>query len=144
MRLKRYLALAAVLVVGCGTALAATAPVTGLGQSWPNAPDQSTSPQFHVYTFDRKGVRYIQVNDTNGTVRGAIAVIGDEVMALPMGTDATRWSASTLSTARAAGPSVYQDAAVRVSATPLPDGSLRLLLAPSQCEDPAKCSIKGP
>lgn len=143
MRLKRYLAMAVVLI-GCGTATAGTVPVNGLGQSWPNSPDQSASPEFHVYTFDRKGVRYIQVNDTNGTVRGAVAVIGDEVMALPMGTDAGRWSASTPNTARAAGPSVYQDAAVRVSAMPLPDGSLRLLLAPSQCDDPAKCSIKGP
>lgn len=63
--------LAAVLMpMFAAGALAATPPVTGLGQSWPNGADYSASPRFHAYVFDKQGVRYVQINDGNGTVRG--------------------------------------------------------------------------
>jgi hypothetical protein len=70
------------------SALAYQASSTGLGQSWPNATDVSTSTHYHVYVFVRDGIHYIQVNDLNGTVRGAVAVGDQEVLVLPVGTDA--------------------------------------------------------
>lgn len=134
-------ALLSMALVGCGAVSAQTSLTTGLGQSWPNAADVSASPHYHVYLFQRAGVRYVQVNDLGGTVRGAIAVIGNETLDLPVGVDASRWS--NVADASASGEAVYRDDTVTVLVAPQPDGSARMMLAPG-CNDPVTCSLKGP
>lgn len=82
------------LAIIWGTAWAKQPAVasTGLGQSWPNAVDVSASPHWHVYEFERDGIRYIQINDLNGTVREAFGIVGDQFLRLPIGTDSQRVS----------------------------------------------------
>jgi hypothetical protein len=122
----------------------ATTAVTGLGQAWPNAPDVSASPHYHVYVFQKQGVRYVQINDAAGTVRGAVALVGGEALDLPIGVDANPWQPVSEDAAPAAGEAVYRDDAVTITAAPQSNGSVRLLLAPGNCDDPSKCSIRGP
>lgn len=125
-------------------AMAASPPSTGLGQSWPNAADVSATPHFHVYVFQKQGVRYVQVNDTNGTVRGAVAyTAADSVLDLPIGVDASRWmtSAGDGTATETTGEQVYRDEAVVIRVAPQPDGTARLMLAPG-CDDPLACSIR--
>ncbi|MDR6643535.1 hypothetical protein J2X57_002756 [Luteibacter sp. 1214] len=138
--------LSVALVIGCGTAAASTPSSTavGLGQSWPNTTDVSASSHYHVYLFDRAGVRYVQVNDAAGTVRGAIAVVDGETLDLPIGVDASRWRrVSETAAIPAESTSVYSDDAMRVVVAPQPDGAASLLLV-TECNDPTKCSIRGP
>lgn len=126
-----------------GFASGGASATTGLGQAWPDASDVSASPRFHVYVFEKQGLRFVQVNDANGTVRGAIAVAGDEVIGLPVGVDADHWStaAGTLS---AAGETVYHDASVTIAIAPQEDGSARLLAIQTDCKNPVECSVPGP
>jgi hypothetical protein len=131
-------------LLGCGAATAATSPATGLGQPWPNVPDVSASPHYHVYLFQRAGIRYVQVNDIGGTVRGAIALVGDEALDLPVGVDASRWANVADAAASTSSETVYRDDTVTVLVAPQPDGSARMLLAPGNCDNPAQCSIRGP
>lgn len=130
---------AAFVALVSNTAYAGTTPSTGLGQAWPNTADVSASPRFHVYVFQRAGVRYVQVDDGAGTVRGAVAVVDGETLDLPVGVDANRWSA-TPATSAASGETVYRDDSVSISVSPQPDGTMRLMAAPGDCTDPAKCS----
>ena len=128
-----------------GTASAATPAVTGLGEVWPNATDVSASPHFHVYAFQKQGVRYLQINDSNGTVRGAIALIGNEALELPVGVDASRWTITGGPAAPATGETVYRDTTTPVQATPQSDGTMRLMLAPTDCKSqPQECGNRGP
>jgi hypothetical protein len=131
-------------LLGCGAATAATSLTTGLGQSWPNARDVSASPHYHVYLFQRAGIRYVQVNDIAGTVRGAVAVIDGEALDLPVGVDASRWANVADVPAPATSETVYRDDTVTVLVAPLPDGAARLMLASGDCDNPAQCSIRGP
>lgn len=133
------------LISVSGAALADTPADTGLGQSWPNAPDVSASPNFHVYRFERSGVRYVQVNDASGTVRGAIATVDGQVLELPVGVDASHWS--TADTPTIGGDVVYNDGSVKVSVAPQLDGSARLMATPSttnNCGNPINCGVKSP
>lgn len=137
-------ALFAALAVS-GTAMAGQFPATGLGQSWPNASDVSSSPRWHVYVFVKDGVRYIQVNDLNGKVRGAFATANGQFLVLPVGADAENASAgpnsSALTTAITGrtGETVYRDGQVRITATRLANG-MTALDASSTCNDPVECS----
>ena len=122
------------------SAFASQPPATGLGQSWPNATDVSVSPHYHVYVFIRDGIRYIQVNDLNGTVRGAVAVADHEVLVLPVGVDAQYVTASQANTQTAsatnAGTSetVYNDSSTQIAAIPAPTGVVHLNVAtPATC-----------
>ena len=129
-----------------GLAESVTAPSTGLGQSWPNATDVSTSVRYHVYRFERAGIRYVQVNDLGGAVRGAVASAGSDIFSLPVGTDASRWITPTegawTDTAMRGGEPVYQDGTMTVTAAPQSDGSVRLMAAPGDCNgNPAECSV---
>lgn len=128
-----------------GAAAATTPPpVTGLGQAWPNAPDVSVSPSFHAYRFDKQGVRYVQINDGNGTVRGAVAYIAGQTLELPIGTDASRWSVAGEPASAASGVTVYKDDGMTIHAAPQPDGTMQLMLTPSECQaHPENCSNKG-
>ncbi|MFK2929851.1 hypothetical protein ISP14_03505 [Dyella agri] len=139
------------MAVATGTALAAT-PATGLGQSWPNASDVSTNPNFHVYVFAMGGVQYIQVNDLNGNVLGSVGTAGGQFITLPIGrfaqqvvTPSQPASASTTAAAAATPATVYADGTTTVTATPLNDGTVRLnaMAAAQPCTDPIDCNMKG-
>ncbi len=121
-------------------------PATGLGQSWPNASDVSSSPRWHVYVFLKDGVRYIQVNDLNGRVRGAFAAANGQFLVLPIGVDAERASAgpnaSALTTAATGvtGETVYRDGDVRITAHFLANGAMAFDATSTTCSDPVECS----
>lgn len=127
------------------TAMARQFPATGLGQSWPNAADVSSSPRWHVYVFVKDGVRYIQVNDLNGKVRGAFATANGQFLVLPIGEDAERASAGPNASALTAaatgreGETIYRDGDVRITATRLFNG-MTALDAGGPCTDPVECS----
>jgi hypothetical protein len=148
--IRRFtLTITALTGLSCSAAAMAQAPAgSGLGQSWPNASDVSASPHFHVYVFERPGLRFVQINDASGTVRGAVAYAGDDIIGLPVGVDASRWVTPTEGTwnpaALAGGEQVYADDVVKVTAAPQPDGTVRLMALPGDCTNPAECSVKGP
>lgn len=133
------------------TAAFAQAPVSGLGQAWPNAADVSVSPHYHVYVFVRDGIRYIQVNDLNGTVRAAVAVADNVVLVLPVGVDAsyvtTRHGFVSPAGSNNASltETVYSDSNTRVTATPTSTGAVQInvattpAVAPDTCTNPAFC-----
>jgi hypothetical protein len=125
-------------------ALAQTAaPTTGLGQAWPNAIDQSTNPRWHVYVFSLNGVKYIQVNDLNGTVHAAVGTAGGTSIVLPVGVDAlsvrtgTPPSSTTTST-----QTVYRDSMTTMTATPQNNGTT-VFTVTSICQDPYNCGGGG-
>jgi hypothetical protein len=141
-----------VMAMVLSTSAMAQSPATGLGQSWPNATDVSVSPHYHVYVFVRDGVRYIQVNDLNGNVLGAVAEAGNDVLVLPIGADAPYVTAShanlqkTAVTSSNAAETVYSDSATQVSAAPKSSGVIVLgIVTPDVCEgaNPVDCSQQG-
>ena len=130
------------LMLGLSGAAWAGAPATGLGQQWPNATDLSRSPHYHVYTFLQNGVRFIQINGSDGTVLGAVGTAGGQFIVLPIG-NATQVStpqqSATTSAAPAAAPTtVYNDGTTAVTATPMTDGTTALVTS-AICSDPAAC-----
>lgn len=129
------------------SAFAYQAPATGLGQSWPNATDVSVSPHYHVYVFIRDGIRYIQVNDLNGTVRGAVAMADRVVLVLPVGVDAPYVTAqhAQIPATAANAETVYSDSSTRITATPTSTGAVQLnVVTPATtqdiCTNPVNCS----
>lgn len=131
------------LVLGLSGAAWAGAPATGLGQRWPNAADLSRSPHYHVYTFVQNGVRFIQVNGSDGTILGAIGTGGGEYIVLPIGNasqvSTPQQSAATTTAVPAAAPTtVYNDGTSTVTATPMSDGTTALVTS-AICSDPAAC-----
>ena len=112
--------LAALLLMGAlmicsGLAAAQTAPSAGLGTSWPNAQDVSKRPEFHVYVFSLGGVKYVQVNDAAGNVRGGVAATpdGSTTLALPLGSGQVQVAAAPTD-----GALIYQDSGTTVTASP--------------------------
>lgn len=132
-----------VLFSASAASIAGTAPAaTGLGQSWPNSADVSGSNHFHVYTFLRSGIRYVQVNDGAGQVRGAVGYVDGQVIELPIGQDANHWVVID-EAAAGAGEMVYRDEVMTVRAAALPGGAFRLMVE-SHCKGgPGECSVKG-
>ena len=116
----------------------AAQPASGLGLAWPNAPDLGASPRWHVYAFDRDGVRFVQINDASGRVLGAFATAGGQFLVLPMGTGATLTVDS--GNAPVSGETVYRDGRVQVTATTSSDGTPRFRAANAPCNDPVECS----
>ncbi|NID04479.1 hypothetical protein HBF26_06255 [Luteibacter jiangsuensis] len=129
------------VALGIGAAHAQTA-MSGLGQSWPNATDVSTSPRYHVYVFERSGTRYIQVNDASGAVRGAFARTPYRLTGLPIGTDSLATPDERLpAPVSTAVEPVYDDGTVMVFVAPQPDGTARLMAVPADCKnDPVECT----
>jgi hypothetical protein len=127
------------------SALAYQAPSTGLGQAWPNATDVSVSSHYHVYVFVRDGIRYIQVNDLSGTVRGAVAIADNEVLVLPVGVDA-QYVSTTPASAQATkatsnAETVYNDGSAQITAEPSSNGVVQLKIANhAVCQDPTDCT----
>jgi hypothetical protein len=133
-------AAALTLVLGC-TASWAAEPVQSndLGKAWPNAPDVSRSPHWHVYVFQRNGVRYVQVNDLNGNVRGAFGTANGTYLVLPIGSDSSRVLTPTQGSVPAnVGETVYQDSQVTLSVATDPTTGAAALLA--TCTDPDECA----
>jgi hypothetical protein len=134
-----------------GLVVAGQSSSTGLGQAWPNATDVSLSPHYHVYVFTRDGIRYIQVNDANGVVRGAIATAGGEVLVLPIGVDAAHVKTLHAATGSAMRPTatdstetVYRDRTTTLSVTPQASGALQITTQQAAtCTNPAECSVGG-
>lgn len=145
MRLLNLTAIfaAAATFASTSAAIEASQGATGLGTSWPNTTDVSANPRYHVYRFERQGVRYIQVNDANGAVRGAIGYIANQVIELPVGIDASRWTVISNDSSPPPGDSVYRDDAVSVIVSPRPDGTARLMVM-SECKDPIECNRGSP
>lgn len=120
---RRAIATALLTAVLSTSALAYQPPSTGLGQAWPNSADISASPHYHVYMFVRDGVRYIQVNGLNGTVLGAVAIGGQEVLVLPVGEDAQY---VTTSQTAGQGETVYRDSTTQINALAADNGAVKL------------------
>lgn len=139
-----------------GIAFAGNSPATGLGQAWPNATDVSANPHWHVYVFELNGIKYVQVNDLNGNVLGAIGTAGGQFITLPIGQFAMNVStpqqaavSPATGTAGAASTIVYKDDAMTLTATPQSDGSTQLnatrAIALTDCQsDPEECNKHGP
>jgi hypothetical protein len=127
-----------------GAAIAAQPSASGLGQSWPNASDVSSNPNFHAYVFTLGGIQYVQINDANGNVLGAVGSANGQFITLPIGqfsqlvTTPQQGPAVTPAAAAAAPTTVYQDSATTVTATPLKDGTMQLMAACSG--DPVTCN----
>lgn len=143
-KLLQFLAMASVFASGV---VMADSPASGLGQSWPNAVDQSSSAHYHVYVFVKDGVRFVQVNDAVGQVRGAVATAGGQILVLPIGTGAQVVTPpppaanAPAATPAASTEPVYQDGQVTITVQPQSNGTL-LLRAMSDCKDPAECNTK--
>ncbi|WP_233171708.1 hypothetical protein [Dyella sp. ASV21] len=151
MRLLSRAVLAISIATAASTALA-DAPATGLGQEWPNAPDVSAHPNFHVYVFALGGIDYIQVNDASGDVLGGVGTSGGQFITLPIGryaqqvTTPDQPAASPSNAAAMAAPaSVYNDNDTVITATPMSDGTLQLRAGPQRlgCGDPVDCNMKA-
>lgn len=145
MRSSRFVSFLGLLsvcaVAGTASAAAATASSgTGLGQSWPNVPDVSRNGSFHAYVFERNGIRFIQINDSNGAVRGAVAYVAGEVLTLPIGLDAGNVVVGEGGSAPSGGQSVYQDGEVSINVSGQPNGAMQLMVEPC---NPLVCSVKG-
>ncbi|WP_052949862.1 hypothetical protein [Dyella japonica] len=147
----RWLALGALAMslTSMGAMAANSVPSSGLGQSWPNTTDVSASPHWHVYVFQRNGVRYVQINDLNGKVRAAFATASGSFLALPVGSDAARVATPDEPLPAAGntkGDIVYQDSTVKVLVAPQADGSTATYVAAGDCHDPVECSsrFQGP
>lgn len=143
MRLPTLALLATAIAIAgltaAGAAFAAPPSTTGLGTSWPNTTDLSANPHYHVYRFERGGVRYVQVNDAAGNVRGAIGYVGGQVIDLPIGVDASRWTVVNDTSVPRTGEPVYRDELMSISITPQANGTARMMVMP-ECEgDPLEC-----
>ncbi|MGR0116378.1 hypothetical protein [Ralstonia pseudosolanacearum] len=124
-----------------GAALADNPPATGLGQAWPNAADASTSPHYHAYVFMLGGVKYVQINDSNGNIIGAIGTANGQFLTLPIGRYSqyvTTPGQAPPGTPAAAPTTVYQDGATAIRATPQLNGAISLQAV--DCQDPAACA----
>ena len=145
MKMKQ--AVLAVSLAVLSSAAWAGAPVTGLGQAWPNATDQSLATGFHAYSFSGVGgIQYIQINDANGNVLAAVGAVAGQYIVLPMGKFAQQVStpqqaATSAATPTAAPTQVYNDGTTSVTATPMSDGTL--ILSTSALCDPVECNNRG-
>lgn len=125
----------------------APAASSGLGQSWPSATDVSMSQNYHVYVFQRGTTRYIQVNDTTGKVRGAVARTPYALIGTPVGSDAMNVATPDEPlpvAASTSGETVYKDETVQVFVAPQADGTVRLMAAQADCKNASECTSKGP
>jgi len=149
-RVRSILAVLVVAASGIGLAHAQTQPAaasSGLGQSWPNATDVSMSPNYHVYVFQRGATRYVQVNDSTGKVRGAVARTPYALLGTPVGSDAGNVATPDEPlpvAASTAGETVYKDATMQVVVAPQADGTMRLMAAQPDCKSASDCTAKGP
>lgn len=143
LKISRFHAIAvALLAFGLSSmAVATDAPSSGLGQAWPNTTDVSANPHWHVYVFEKDGIRYVQVNDTNGGVHAAIATAGGQVLVLPIGKDAqsVTTTTDTTTTPSTTANTIYNDGTVTINAAVQPTGAVQMSVAVG-CDDPVECN----
>ena len=89
------------------------------------------------------GVKYVQINDSNGNIIGAIGTANGQFLTLPIGRDSqyvvTPNQAPPATSAPAATPTtVYQDGTTAIRATPQLNGAIALHAV--DCQDPAACA----
>jgi hypothetical protein len=161
IKLPLHRAFLASLLAASLFAPAMAAPGAGLGQAWPNTQDLSASPHWHVYLFTAGGIRYVQINDLNGNIRGAVATANGQFLVLPMGRDAQHFatpqqplvSGDTVVPLDSYAETVYRDQSVKIDAVPLCDGSTSFTAAPvttfhatalAPCDDPVECGGHAP
>lgn len=122
------------LIACAGTSLAQTsAQASALGQAWPNVADQSLSPNWHAYVFYLNGIKYVQINDTNGTVHAAIGTATGTTIVLPVGVDAQNVQTATSSTtSSSSSTTVYSDSTITITAAPQSDGTTQFMAATCQ------------
>lgn len=135
-----------VIALGVGAAHAQSA-VSGLGQQQPNATDVSTSPNYHVYVFQRGSSKYIQVNDAFGNVRAAVMVTPTGRYGTPVGSDAAQVATTSEplpAPASTASETVYSDGTTQVSVAPQANGTARVMAVQAECKNPVECSSRGP
>ncbi|MBW4049507.1 MAG: hypothetical protein HIU89_16785, partial [Proteobacteria bacterium] len=129
--------------------LAASPPSMGLGQTWPNAVDVSPSPHWHAYVFMLGGIKYVQINDINGNVLGAVGTVKGQFIVLPIGRfsqlvatpqDPVNAQKVSAATAVTSPTTVYQDSNTLITATRLSNGAVQLTAA--AC-DPIECNSHG-
>jgi len=123
------------------TAAAQTTSASGLGQAWPNAADVSANPNWHVYVFVLNGIKYVQVNDLNGTVHAAVGTASGSTIVLPVGVDAN--NVATTGAAPSSAETVYQDATTTVTATPQSSGSTKFVVQSLSTCPQLQCSGPG-
>ncbi|MGN6322722.1 MAG: hypothetical protein ACTHNE_13440 [Dyella sp.] len=122
MTLRSVLALASLAFAGATFAQTSPSALSnGLGQAWPNVADQSLNANVHVFVFVRNGIKYVQVNDLNGKVLGAVGTVGGTRFALPMGASAQNVVANA-SAVPTDATTVYQDADITMLAVPTSNG----------------------
>ena len=144
-------ALAGLLMFGLSmSALATTPPSMGLGQAWPSTTDVSASPDFHAYVFMLGGVEYVQVNDINGNVLGAIGTANGQFITLPIGrfsqyvaTPQEPAALASIGTPVNSPATVYQDASTTITATPMSNGAVQLSATSTATCDPVECSNRA-
>jgi hypothetical protein len=97
-----------------------------------------------VYVFVLNGVKYIQINDLNGTVHAALGVANGAAVVLPMGVDAQNVSTTTGSSSPSSSTTqtVYNDGTTAVTATPQSDGTTQFSAMTDACPT-AGCSGNG-
>ena len=135
MTVRAGLALALVTMASASFAQTSTSALSsGLGQAWPNVADQSLSPNMHVFVFVLNGIKYVQVNDLNGNVLGAVGTVGGSRFVLPIGASAQHVivNASSIPTT---ATTVYQDADVTMLAVPTSNG----MVLQAQCGSSVQC-----
>ncbi|MFC5436834.1 hypothetical protein ACFPME_09730 [Rhodanobacter umsongensis] len=133
--------LAGLMLAFAGPVLAQQQPDAGLGSAWPtDTPDVSSMPGYHVYTWVKSGVKYVQVNDNSGQVLVALANAGDVFLPLPMGSAAQDLRMpQDASVTTSPGATVYQDDTMMMTATPQTSGAV-MFQAISTCTNPVECS----
>ena len=137
----------ALCAASTGAAFAQTAtPSTGLGQAWPNTTDLSASPNWHVYVFVMNGVKYIQINDLNGTVHAAVGVANGTGVVLPMGVDSqnvtmTPVTSTSSPSSNSSAQTIYSDSDTTVTAAPQSNGTTQFTTLTAVC--PNGCSGGG-
>jgi hypothetical protein len=134
--------LVGLMLAFAGPALAQQQPSAGLGSAWPtDTPDVSSMPGYHVYTWVKSGVKYVQVNDNSGKVLVALANAGDVFLPLPMGSAAQDLRTPGDATiATSPGATVYEDDTMKMTATPQTSGAVMFQAVPT-CTNPVECSV---
>lgn len=138
-------------ILACGLALPFAVPAQqaapGLGQAWPNVPDVSQNPQWHVYVFHLNGIKYIEVADLSGRIVSAVATANNQYIALPVGaypqyvSTPNQTAQLPKGVASATPTTVYQDTATTVSVATASNGAVATSAAVvGGCTNPIECN----
>lgn len=93
--------------------------LTDLGKTAPQAQNMSRVPDWQAFVFVRGSVQYVELADAAGVPRAAFGISGDNVLALPIGSDVVQ----QVAVAPALATTVFQDNVVVVGVMATADGS---------------------